>query len=231
MTRTALRIGGAIGIAHVAVVIAGFAIEFGDPVDVTLNAPKENLTKLFVDADPGPIFFGGHLELLGYLLLLPFAAALYRRLRAAESAGAFGAATSLLAVVAFVATTLSPGFAAGGAALWLGGHQGDLASIEALNTLRNTTYVTSLAAYAAFFAAVGVSALAGRSLPKWLSVSALALAAWLAVGIAFFTDGQADLPAMVGLLWSLAAGIWMVSTKVSPSGDPRPALVEAVSAA
>jgi CheY-like chemotaxis protein len=107
MTRTALRIGGAIGIAHVAIVIAGFAIEFGDGIDVTLNAPKENLTALFVRADPGPIFFGGHLELLGYLLLLPFAAALYRRLRAAESAGSFGATTSVLAVVAFVATTLS----------------------------------------------------------------------------------------------------------------------------
>jgi len=231
MSRKALRAGGAIGIAHVAIVIAGFAVEFRDIVDITLTAPKENLAKVFVEGEPGPVFLGGHVELLGYLLLLPFAAALYRHLRSAESVGAFGAMTSLLAVTAFVATTLSPGFAAGGAALWIGQHGGDLASVEALNTLRNTTYVASLAAYAFFFAAVGISALAGRSMPKWLSVSALVLAAWLAVGLAFFTDGQADLPAMVGLLWSLAAGIWMVSTKISPSGATRAASVQAVSAA
>lgn len=231
MSRNALRAGGAIGIAHVAVVIAGFAIEFQDIVDITLTAPKENLAKVFVDAEAGNMFLGGHLELLGYLLLLPFAAALYRHLRAAESAGAFGAVTSLLAVTAFVATTLSPGFAAGGAALWIGNRGGDLASVEALNTLRNTTYVTSLAAYAFFFAAVGISGLAGRSLPKWLSVPALVLAGWLAVGLAFFTDGQADLPAMVGLIWSLAAAIWMVSTKVSPSVGSRTPLRQAVSAA
>lgn len=231
MSRNALRAGGALGIAHVAVVIAGFAIQFQDVVDITLTAPKENLTKIFVEADPAPVFLGGHLELLGYLLLLPFAAALYRHLRSAESAGAFGAMTSLLAVTVFVATTLSPGFAAGGAALWIGNHGGDLASVEALNTLRNTTYLTSLAAYAFFFAAVGVSGLSGRSLPKWLSIPALVLAGWLAVGLAFFTDGQADLPAMVGLLWSLAAAIWMVSTKISSSVGARAAQLQAVSAA
>jgi len=231
MSRKALRAGGAIGIAHVAVVIAGFAVEFQDIVDITLTAPKENLTKVFVEADPAPMFLGGHIELLGYLLLLPFAAALFRHLRSAESPGAFGAMTSLLAVTAFVATTLSPGFAAGGAALWIGGHGGDMATVEALNTLRNTTYVTSLAAYAFFFAAVGISALAGRSLPKWLSISALVLAAWLAIGVAFFTDGQADLPAMVGLLWSLAAAIWMVSSKISPSEATRQPSLQAVSAA
>jgi hypothetical protein len=136
-----------------------------------------------------------------------------------------------LAVTAFVATTLSPGFAAGGAALWIGNHGGDLASVEALNTLRNTTYVTSLAAYAFFFAAVGISGLAGRSLPKWLSISAVVLAGWLAIGLAFFTDGQADLPAMAGLIWSLAAAIWMVSTKISPSVGTRAAPLQAVSAA
>ncbi|MFC7483674.1 hypothetical protein ACFQX7_31740 [Luedemannella flava] len=214
-----------------AIVIAGFAIQFQDVVDITLTAPKENLTTFFVDGDPSPVFLGGHLELLGYLLLLPFAAALYRHLRSAEPVSAFGALTSILAVTAFVATTLSPGFAAGAAALWIGSHGGDPASVEALNTLRNTTYVTSLAAYAFFFAAVGVSGLTGRSLPKWLSVPALVLAGWLAVGLAFFTDGQADLPAMVGLLWSLAAAIWMVSTKISSTDGARAAQVPAVSPA
>jgi hypothetical protein len=80
----------------------------------------------------------------------------------------------------------------------MGSHGGDLAAIETLNQLRNTTYATSLAAYALFFGAVGLAAFVARSLPKWLSVSAVVIAAWLGVGVAFFADGQADLPGMAG---------------------------------
>jgi len=221
MTRTALRVGGAIGVAHVVVALTGFAISFREGVDVTLAAPKENLATFFVNGDAGTTFLGGHLEMLGFLLLLPFAAALYRLLRWAEPTSGFGATTSLLAVTAFLTTTLSPGFAAGGAALWMGTHGGDLSSVETLNQLRNTTYVTSLAAYALFFAAVGVSALASRSLPRLLSLSALGIGAWLVVGIAFFADGQADLPAMAGLLWVLVASIWMLRAR--PRNSSRPA--------
>jgi hypothetical protein len=232
MTRKAMRLGGAIGVAHVVVAISGFIIEFRQTIDVTLTAPRENLTKLYVDTDPAHTFLGGHLEMLGFLLLLPFGAALYSLLRPREGQGGFGAMTALLALTAFIATTLSPGFAAGGAALWMGTHGADLSAVDTLNTLRNTTFVTSLAAYAVFFAAIGISALVGRSLPKFLSISALGIAAWLAVGIAFFTDGQADMPAMFGFLWVLAAGIWMLRGKASADPVMTPvAAREAVSAA
>ena len=231
MTRTAMRVGGAIALAHVIVAMAGFAVQFRQIVDLTLTAPRENLTTFFVEGDPGPTFLGGHLEMFGYLLLLPFAAALHRLLRSSEPGGGIGANTAVLAATIFVATTLSPGLAAGGAALWMGSHGGDLTSIEVLNQLRNTTYVTSLAAYALFFVAIGCSALAGRSLPKWLSVSALGLGVWLVVGVAFFTSGQADLPALAGLFWVLAAGIWLLRAKTRPIGPALTVRAEAVSVA
>jgi hypothetical protein len=230
MTRTALRAGGAIGIAHIVVAMIGFTLQNSKGIDITLAADKANLTAFFVDGDAGTTFLGGYLELFGFLLFVPFAAALYQLLRSGEGSGGFGAMTSGLAATIFIATTLAPGFSAGAAALWMGTHGGDLAAVEVLNQLRNTTYATSLAAYALFFAAVGISALLGGSLPKWLSLSALAIGGWLAVGVAFFADGQADLPGMVGLLWILAAGIWMLRGRIRHGGGAAPASsAEAVS--
>ena len=231
MTRTAMRAGGAIGIAHIVVAMTGFVLQNSQGIDTTLTAPRENLTAFFVEGDPAATYLGGYVEMFGFLLFLPFAAALYQLIRSAEGPGGFGAMTSALAATIFLGTTLAPGFAAGAAALWLGGHGSDLAAVEVLNQLRNTTYATSLAAYALFLAAVGVGALASRALPRWLSVSAVAIAAWLAVGVALFADGQADLPGMLGLLWVLAAAIWMVRGRriQPPTGAVAPAPTEAVS--
>jgi hypothetical protein len=231
MTRTALRVGGAIGIAHIVIAMIGFTLQNSKGIDITLAADKENLVAFFVNGDAGSTFLGGYVEMLGFLLFVPFAAALYQLLRAAEGPGGFGSITSALAATIFVSTTFAPGFAAGAAALWMGSNGGDLAAIETLNQLRNTTYATSLAAYALFFGAVGIAALVGRSLPTWLSVSAVAIATWMGVGVAFFADGQADLPAMVGLLWILAAAIWMVRGRVPATSADAPApQPEAVSA-
>jgi hypothetical protein len=234
MNRTSMRIAGGIGVAHVVIAMIGFAVQNQDGIDVTLTAPRENLARFFVNGDAGTTFFGGYLEMFGFLLLLPFAAALYHLLRSGEGAGGFGATTAMLGATVFIATTFAPGFAAGGAALWMGTHGADLTTVETLNQLRNTTYVTSLAAFALFFAAVGVSALVGRTLPKFLSISALGIGAWLAFGVSFFTSGQADLPAMVGLLWTLVAGVWMLRGRVPGSAQPAGAAVspraEAVSA-
>jgi hypothetical protein len=231
MTRTAMRAAGAIGIAHIVVAMTGFVLQNSAGIDITLNAERENLTAFFVEGDPTATFLGGYLEMFGFLLFVPFAAGLHQLLRSAEGPGGFGAMTSALAATIFLATTLAPGFAAGAAALWMGSHGSDLAAVEVLNQLRNTTYATSLAAYALFLAAVGVSALVGRALPKWLSVSAIAIAAWLSVGVALFADGLADLPGMLGLLWVLAAAIWMVRGRrvQPPAGAMAPAPAEAVS--
>ena len=38
-----------------------------------------------------------------------------------------------------------------------------------------------------------------------------------------FTKGQADLPTMVGLLWVLAAAIWMLRGRTPKSGAVVPA--------
>ena len=229
MTRTAMRTAGAIGIAHIVLAMTGFVLQNNQGIDITLLADPANLTAFFVNGDAASTFLGGYLEMFGFLLFVPFAAALYRLLHAAEGPGGFGGLTSALAATVFLATTLAPGFSAGAAALWIGSHGGDIGAVDTLNTLRNTTYATSLAAYALFLGAVGVSALATRALPRWLSGSALAIAVWLAAGVAFFADGQADLPGMFGLLWVLAAAIWMVRGRVPSAGAAPAATAEAVS--
>jgi len=59
MTRTAMRAGGAIGIAHIVVAMTGFVLQNSQGIDTTLTAPRENLTAFFVEGDPGPTFLGG----------------------------------------------------------------------------------------------------------------------------------------------------------------------------
>ena len=73
--------------------------------------------------------------------------------------------------------------------------------------LLGTAYGISLALTALFLAARG-----------FVKEDIGSLAAWLAFGVAFFADGQADLPGMVGLLWILAAAIWMVRGRTPKAG-------------
>ena len=110
MTRTAMRIGGALGIAHVVVVLTGFALY------ISYADPTKSLTERFVDSDATRIYTGGYLEVVGYLLFLPFASFVIRLLRSAESSSSFAADTAAGATAVYVATTLTPGLAAFGAA-------------------------------------------------------------------------------------------------------------------
>ena len=219
--RRVLRIGGALGLAHVVVVIAGFAVQ--TPIGATLTSSRDELAAYYVAGAAERIFAGGYIEVLGYLLFLPFVVALVRHLRSREPSGAVAAGTASLAGVAFVAMILAPAMSAGAAALWTGQDGGDLDTIVALNALRSLSYAVALLVFAVFLAAVGVSALAGRALPRSLSLSALILAVVLLAGVARFAEGWADLPGLLTLVWVLAASIWALRTRQderSPAGQP-----------
>lgn len=217
--RSALRLAGALGLAHVVVVIAGFATQA--PVGATLTSTREELADYYVEGSAGRIFAGGYVEVLGYLLFLPFVVALVHYLRSREPGGGVAASTASLAGVAFIAMILAPAMSAGAAALWVGQHGGSIDTVVALNALRSLSYAVSLLVFALFLAAVAVSALAGRSLPRGLSVSALVLAATLVVGAAGFAEGWADLPGLLTLVWVLAASIWALRAR---QGDGSPAI-------
>ena len=206
MSRTTLRLGGAFGLSHVVVVIAGFALT--GPTDTTPRAPIEDVLAFYSGDRLMRAFTGGYVELLGYLLFVPFVLCLVQHLRRHEGPDGIAALSALGLGAVYLAAVIGTGFGAGAAAMWTGTHAEAPAGVVALNSLRSFSYAASLAAFGAFLVAVAVSALVGRSLPKWLSISALVIGATLVAGIARFVDGWADIVALLGLAWIIAVSIW-----------------------
>jgi hypothetical protein len=122
-----------------------------------------------------------------------------------------------MAAAGYVATSLTPGMATGASALWVAQHRPDPASVYALNNLRTFSHQMSLMMWAAFFGAVAVSALVGRTLPRWLSLWAAAVGPALVLGVAGAKDHWHDLASMIGLVWVVAASVWLLRAR---TGQP-----------
>lgn len=227
MSRTSMRAGGGLGLTSVVVMLAGVAVI--RPSDATLSATPDAIVEWYTTTDATRVFIGGYIEVLGILCFLPFAACLVRLLRRGESPDAFGSSTAMLGVAAYTATSLAPGMAAGATALWIAQHRPDPATVYALNHLRTFSYQMSLMAWAVFFAGVAVSALAGRTLPRWLAGSAGLLAVALVLGVAGAYDHWHDLASLSGLVWVLVASVWLLRAREVPAavGDRPPAVTVA----
>ncbi len=229
MSRTTLHVGGAFGLAHVVVAIAGFALL--GPADTTPRAPVEDVLAFYTGADLMRVFTGGYVELLGYLLFVPFLVCLVQHLRRHEGGDGIGALAALGLGAVYLAAVIGNGFGAGAAAMWIGHHAEAPTGVVALNSLRSFGYAASLAAFGAFLVAVAISALIGRSLPKWLSVSGLVIGATLVAGIARFVDGWADIVAFLGLAWIIAVSVWGLRSRQVDGSPTRSAELAAPSRA
>ena len=64
-SRTAVRIAGALGLAHVVVTLAGCAIS-GPSQDTVLGAPRADLVRFYTEAHSAQLLTGGYIELLGW---------------------------------------------------------------------------------------------------------------------------------------------------------------------
>ena len=62
MSRTSLRVGGAIGLAHVVLLLAGFSLSVS--ANALMDSPAANLTAYFVDGPMTRILTGGYLSLI-----------------------------------------------------------------------------------------------------------------------------------------------------------------------
>lgn len=225
MSRSSARSGGAFGLTSVVGLLAGLAII--GPSDATLSATPEAIVEWYSTADTARVYTGGYLQVLALLCFLPFAAQLVRHLRRGEQPDSSAATTALCGAGTYVAVALAPGMAAGAAALWVAQHAPDPSTVYALNHLRTFTFQMSLMAWAVFFAGVAVSALAGGTLPRWLSVSAGAVAAALAAGVIGAYDHWHDLASLFGLVWVLAASVWLLRSQEVPAPDAERTLAAA----
>lgn len=209
------RSAGGFGLASVVGLLAGLAVI--GPSDATLSASPESIVEWYRTADAARVYTGGYVQVLALLCFLPFAAQLSRLLGRSERQDSAAATTALCGAGVYVAGSLTPGMAAGAAALWVAQHAADDSAVYALNHLRTFSYQMSLLAWAVFFGGVAVSALSGRTLPRWLAASAAVVAAALVLGVAGAYDHWHDLASLLALVWVLAASVWLLRTRDVPA--------------
>lgn len=196
------RVGAAVGIAAVVLVVAGFALAAA--TEATITSSEAEVVAFYREAPLLRTVVGGLIETTGLVLLLAFGAALAERLRAAG----WPAAAARSALTAYVAICLAPGMSAGAAALWLA-HTGtaDPAVLTALNTLRSLSYFLALVPFALFLAGTALAGLRTAALPRWACWSALVLAALMVPSVAVAAHGPADVLGLLGLAWLLTVGV------------------------
>ena len=207
--RRATRTGAALGLAAVALILAGFAL-IAAP-ESTLRAPADVVARFYAEAPLVRMLAGGLLQSVGFVLLLPFAVALTDRLRGSGATGGLLPATARSAASVYVTLCLAPGLSAGGAALWLA-HSGpvDPGLLYAVNLLRIFSYFVALLPFAAFLVAVGISAVASRRLPRWAGWSAVAIGAPLAATVPVAASNLTNLLGMLGLLWIVPVAVHLL---------------------
>jgi hypothetical protein len=194
------RLGAAAGLAGVVLIVAGIPVIAA--ADATFHSSDRAVVAWFTEADVPRTVAGGVLQIVGLLLLIPFAAVLTARLCDRGPSGVLLAPTARTAMTVYVTLSLAPGMSAGAAALWHAHTRtGDVAILTALNDLRALSYFVALLPFALFLVAVGVAATSTGRLPRWAGWSAIVLGAVLAVGVPAAGTGLTDVVALLGLLW------------------------------
>jgi len=200
------RIGAGLGIASIVLIATGFAIAAA--TEATIASPESDVAAFYSEAGLAKTLAGGLIEILGLLLLLPFAAMLTGRLRAPGVAGELLAPTARMTVTVYVAICLAPGMSGGAAALWLAHHgTTDPAILTALNDLRALSYFVALAAFAVFLVTTGSAGSITGRLPRWASTAAVVLGVALVAALPFAAQNVPDMIGLLGLAWVVAVSV------------------------
>lgn len=184
MTWRALHLAGPLaGILWVVLSTVGLLIH-GYP-----GSSKDAVAKWVATTDPTQFAIGIWLEAFAYMLFLPFAAWLVRTLRrpgAPRWPGdvAFGSAVLATGSALLINGVWTAVLDAGRAGVEIG-------PVYALRFVAQDTFNASLPFYAFFALGAAVSAMAGNSLPRWLSWSVAAAGVLMLIPVAGFVGALA----------------------------------------
>lgn len=202
--RTYWRWAGGFGLAHVVVMLGAFSLEgvFG-------GVAWSRTAQTFAGYSMNRMYYASFVEAMAFVLLVPALVILARRLRHTETSRV----ASLCAVglgTAYVGATLAIGFPPLTAATYAA-HQGaDNAVVAGISLLRDHGYVLQVALSFAFTLALGVAALAERTLTRWLGVGGVGLGA---VGLVV-TPFAHNAMNLVWMLW------WVILCVLCLRGGP-----------
>lgn len=193
------RVGGALGLTHVVLMFAAITQE----VMVSHGTSAATLQDKYGDANLNRVFAAGYVEAVSFVVLaaaIVVVARIFRR----GSEGAEVAADAFLALgVTFVAATLAVGFAPGAAALYGAQHGADAHTVAVVNDIRNLGYQLQVMIQGAMAIALGLAAVLGRLMNRWVGWGGIAIGAATLVGTPFANNG-------LGLIWY----IWWVGVSV-----------------
>lgn len=205
------RVAAAFSAAHVALMIAGFAITGGGAL---IEEGAEGITRAYVDADLTPILGGWLLESVAFLLLIPVVVFLARAVGHTPT-GRWAARVGVIFGSLYVASTLAVGFPAGAAAAYGVQHGLDLEAAAALNSLRVFAYFLSLLCLGAHTLSVAICAITDRFHHRWVGILGLVTGAGLVLAPPLATITMQDIPTLLWLVWWV--GLTIILARHRPS--------------
>ncbi|TFV89847.1 DUF4386 family protein [Blastococcus sp. CT_GayMR16] len=219
MSKILDRVADAGGILFVLLTGVGYIALVGPSMPESLESPTAVVDHLQAHPPTAAFWAGVWMEGAGLAALVLLAARLAARLRATDPSAWTPAAVVGLAVAGF--TVKIGSFAAGIAALDVDRY--DAGTVTALLGLNDASFDVAWAVDGAFALLIGLAALTGTAMPRWLA--GFAVVAGLAVLVGLAGGSLFDALQPVFLLWLLVTSGWLLArgNRTVPSA-PEPAL-------
>jgi hypothetical protein len=163
--RAVWRWAGGLGLAHVLVMLGGFALE---GAVVEHGASPSKVLHEYAGVSVTRVELASYLEASAFLVLVP-ALVLLARLYAGRTEAGRAAATTFLGLgIAYVASSLAIGFPPLTTSVYAAHHGIGATTVATINDLRNYGFVLQVALSMALAVALGVAALAAGRRAVWV---------------------------------------------------------------
>ncbi len=194
---------GWLAIAHIVLMFAGAittqSLQLGDSPATAADA--------LVKSSMASSFAGGYLSYLGFLVFLVGGLLFAQLLQGDTIVPRWLSSCIAGSVVAYVAVTISTGFAAGAAALYDGHHGADLGVVTTVNDIRNLGFILCAGLVGIFAVSVGLAAKVTGELPRWVTISGVLVGSFAIVSVPGARIGATDASTMLFFLWFVAVGV------------------------
>jgi hypothetical protein len=205
---TLWRVGGGLALAHVVMLFAAITQE----VLVGHGTSLATLQDKYGGANLTRVFTGGYIEATSFVVLAAAIVVIASIFRRGSEGAQLSAETFLALGVAFVAATLAVGFAPGAAAMYGAQHGADAHTVAVVNDIRNFGYQLQVMIQGGMAVALGLAAVLGRRLRRWVGWGGIGIGVATIVGTPFAQNG-------LGLLWY----VWWVGLAVLMLKGPKQA--------
>ena len=208
---TRWRLAGGLGIAHVAVVLAAFAVEGVASAEHGKSA--SSVLHTYASASVTRVELASYVEAMAFIPLLAALVVLVRLLSRTET-GRTAGQVALGLGVAYVASTFAVGFPPLTAAVYAAHHGVDAATLATVNDVRNYGFLLQVALSVALALALGFAAIAERTMLRWLGWGGIGIGALGLVATPFAHNAVS----MVWMIWWV--GVSVLCLKAGARSSP-----------